>query len=105
MANQSYIPTGTLPVNNLPDGATSDGIFNLVGNVWEWTSSYAPDISSNAAYITQTAWDGKAKAFDKDMSFVQRGGGWNNSIERITSRYYVGDRDGYQDAGFRCAVD
>ena len=29
----------TCPVNRYPDGASSYGVFDMVGNVWEWTST------------------------------------------------------------------
>ena len=32
-----------MPVGSFPEGATKDGIFDLIGNAWEWTSSrYMP---------------------------------------------------------------
>jgi formylglycine-generating enzyme required for sulfatase activity len=38
-ANYDFHYGGTLPVGSLPDGATPDGIYDLCGNVKEWTDS------------------------------------------------------------------
>jgi formylglycine-generating enzyme required for sulfatase activity len=103
MATESFTPTGTMPVTDLPNGRTLEGVFNLVGNVWEWTSSKQQESYEN--YDMNLIWDGKAKAFDQLEIFVQRGGGWNNSIERVTSRYFTYDLDAQPDAGFRCAAN
>jgi formylglycine-generating enzyme required for sulfatase activity len=103
MFTENFTATGTMPVNSLPDGATPGGIFNLVGNVWEWTSSEVQE--SYVDYDTKRIWNGKEKAFDQPKLFVWRGGGWNNSIERVTYRYSTNDLDAEQDVGFRCASD
>ena len=46
----------TTPVGNYPDGATPEGLYDMAGNVWEWTESL---------------WD------ETGSYRVLRGGGWN----------------------------
>lgn len=103
MYTELFISNGTLPVDNLPMGASPEGVFNLVGNVWEWTSSMAQE--SYEGYNKNLVWDGKSKAFDEPTRFVQRGGGWNSGINRVTSRYFTYDLDNQPETGFRCAKD
>jgi formylglycine-generating enzyme required for sulfatase activity len=70
------------PVGLFPSGRTPDGIADLAGNVWEWTSS----------------------DFDSDSKVV-RGGSWNNYTRFVRAsirlRYAPAFRLNY--FGFRCA--
>jgi formylglycine-generating enzyme required for sulfatase activity len=77
-----YKPEGTLPVGSLVAGAISEGegIFDLVGNVWEWTSTQ-----------------------QEDGAYIQRGGGFDAIMERITIvRPSIKDGPDWA-VGFRCA--
>ena len=59
--------TDTAPVGSFPRGATSEGILDLAGNVFEWTSDwYGPYLSNMRA------------AQDSGQYRVLRGGGWSN---------------------------
>ena len=85
-------PANTDPVGTHRAGATSEGILDLYGNVWEWTTS-AVDLGSNAI----TPWDG-----NKDAHIIQRGGAWNAGLRRITEIRPSIAAGAEWDAGFRC---
>ena len=87
-ANDGW-PT-TAPVGSFPRDRTPHGLFDMAGNVWEWTSS------------------GWSEDYEKERSNdrrTNRGGGWLNTAEnlRATYRNWSGParRDVY--IGFRCA--
>lgn len=72
-------PKETVEVASLKHGATPDGVYDLVGNVWEWTSTQAGD------------------------AYILRGGSWDSIVYRITnSRRSVGS-EATPSVGFRCA--
>lgn len=88
-------PAGTDPVGTHPAGASLEGIFDLYGNVWEWTSSVV-DLTDN----TISPWTGDVSTY-----LIQRGGAWNAGLERITQvRNSTASGTG-EDAGFRCVQD
>ena len=84
----------TAPVASFPKGATSEGLFDMAGNVWEWTKS------PHCAY--------RAKSCDHDDAFVIRGGGYRSNEARtleVTSRARLPRGDATEAVGFRCARD
>ena len=83
----------TAPALSFADGASGEGVLNLVGNVWEWTSDlYAP-------YAATAAKSG-AKSYR-----VLRGGAWNSDPTHLTTTYRLAYDPNFRfsgNGGFRC---
>ncbi len=90
-----------VPVGSFPRGATSRGIMDMVGNVWEWTQS------------SMTAYPGGSAPADGPAYRVIRGGAYNSG-EAVANAFYRGyirpslpadsARIYYAATGFRCAL-
>ena len=82
---------GTCPVGAFPTGASPFGALDMVGNVWEWTSTaYCP-------------YDNRACG---DLRRVIRGGGWNNLVPeyvRAQDRSKEATKARNDNIGLRCA--
>lgn len=90
----------TTPVGSYPEGATSDGVRDLAGNVWEWVADAWADSYQGAPT------DGSARQSSKaGAARVFRGGSWDVRAQRCRSayrsRFHPVNRD--DDLGFRCA--
>ncbi|MGZ3421875.1 MAG: bifunctional serine/threonine-protein kinase/formylglycine-generating enzyme family protein [Polyangiales bacterium] len=82
---------GTCAVGTFPLGATPNGVLDLAGNVWEWTSS---------AFCPYNLYD------CKDPRRTIRGGGWcgkDPQIVRSKTRDGRPASDASSNVGFRCA--
>ncbi|MCC6602475.1 MAG: SUMF1/EgtB/PvdO family nonheme iron enzyme [Anaerolineae bacterium] len=77
---------GTTPVTQFPRGASPYGVFDMSGNVWEWTSS------TKQAYPYK-ADDGRER-MNADDGHVLRGGSWY-SDSRTARSAYRGHHSGY----------
>ncbi len=99
-------PTAGLQLVNSNDlaatQAVTEKIYNLVGNVWEWTSSY---IYTGGKYDPAAFWDGKAEDFNGTVFYATRGGGWANQITYVSQFNPNKGSEVRNDLGFRCAVD
>jgi formylglycine-generating enzyme required for sulfatase activity len=80
---------GTAPVGAYPEGASADGVLDLVGNVWEWTDA-DPRLGLPA--------DGFAWVL---------GGSYRHPchVNGAIARSAVSAHKGYEYLGFRCALD
>ena len=83
------------PVGSYPDGASPYGVFDLAGNVWEWTSSaFTPGMRVRPAEA-----GGAVRTI--------RGGSFKSSAMMLRVSYRVGlaSVEYAPDLGFRCAYD
>ncbi len=95
LLNYNYEVGDTTPVGTYPDGISSYGLFDMAGNVWEWTADWY-DIYPG----------GDRSAFtDFEKYRVLRGGSWNldNFNVRSTYRRKFDPSDSYSNFGFRCS--
>jgi formylglycine-generating enzyme required for sulfatase activity/tRNA A-37 threonylcarbamoyl transferase component Bud32 len=94
-ANVGARRSSSSPVGSYPEGRTPEGVDDLIGNVWEWTSSpFRPY--------------GDAAAGSSGL-FVIRGGGFNALPRFATAVFRTGydpatDRENLAATGFRCAM-
>ena len=93
-------PGDTTPMGSYPDGQSPYGVYDMAGNVWEWTRSV------NQSY-PYDATDGREEPRNQGKR-VLRGGSWSNAPgnARATYRHYVGSTFISRDVGARvvCGV-
>lgn len=94
-ANIDSVRGVPVPVGNYSSGSSPEGVDDLIGNVWEWTSSpYAPYGDSTTAPTGM---------------YVIRGGGYN-TLREFSNAVFRGradpaaDRTNLAATGFRCAM-
>ena len=92
--------SGTAPVGSFPLGATSDGVMDLIGNVFEWTADglYAYDHAPHA----------NPRGPSNGDSFVIRGGNFNSGTREFSDpalRFSLHANSYSHGVGLRCASD
>ncbi len=85
------------PVGRYPTGASPYGALDMVGNVWQWTSSLDKAYPYNAA-------DGREDPNATGMR-ITRGGSWlfGAAVARVATRNRFEATDASLSIGFRCA--
>jgi len=97
----------TTPVGVFPQGCTPEGIYDMSGNVWEWTSTIWGENVKKPGYVyPYKAQDGRENMEDGSSSRVVRGGSWYNSndMARAGFRNYFFPHYRFTNAGFRIVV-
>lgn len=91
----------TAPVDKFPQGASSFGCYDMLGNVWEWTASTFDAYPGFESY----PYTGYSQAYFDGEHRVLKGGSWATHAPSLRSSfrnwYYPGVRQII--AGFRCA--
>jgi len=87
------------PVASYPDAVSPHGLFDMAGNVWEWTA----DGWDEASYSSDLSVDPRGPGPRGER--MVRGGSWRASPEllRTTARVPVPAGESAPDLGFRCA--
>jgi formylglycine-generating enzyme required for sulfatase activity len=87
----------TSPICAFPSGNTPEGVCDLAGNVWEWTSFAHESLSTAPTDASVTP---------SERRHRQRGGAWNSNDPRMvqsTASLEFNDDDRSPLTGFRCA--
>ena len=102
-ANYDFHYGGTTPVGTFPRGATPEGIYDLAGNVKEWTTSKFFPYPEGAAFTYHVdLWFEGPLPNDFRVFPVNRGGGWTTQEHSMPSAYR--DAQGDMNVGFRCVT-
>jgi formylglycine-generating enzyme required for sulfatase activity len=88
---------GLRPVGSFPSGRTPQGVEDLIGNVWEWTSSEARMYPGNDR--TKLSPDDAGKVVVRGGSYKDRSGG--NEPIAVTSRRWTAKDFRSSELGFR----
>jgi iron(II)-dependent oxidoreductase len=102
-ANLGQRHFGPAPVGAYPDGASRYGVEQMLGDVWEWTSS---DFTAYPGFVTFPYKEYSEVFYGSDYK-VLRGGSWATSplVARTTFRNWDFPVRRQIFAGFRCARD
>ena len=90
----------TVPVGDYYRGCTPNGVYQLLGNVWEWTADAWHD-SYEGSPEDGSVWDDGEAGAER----VLRGGSWGNEASYCRSACRIRDVPAYRDdfIGFRPA--
>jgi len=100
--NRLTVPGSTCPVRSYPSGNSPFGIYDLSGNLWEWTADwYGGYTGDSTSYVVNPT--GPTNGTTR----VIHGGSWvdlGESPFRAAYRFHGDLARGYNSVGFRCAA-
>ena len=101
-ANYNFYYGGTTPIGSFPKGATPEGIFDMSGNVKEWTSSKFKPYPGGKPFEHRWIkyWFDNVPKPPKKYWWVNRGGAWTKQESNMEAAYR--DGQGHMNVGFRC---
>lgn len=88
-------------VGSYPAGQSPFGVYDMAGNVWEWTQDrFSPGSYADDLAVAPTG-------PESGIGRMVRGGSWRSSPVslRVTARLPVPETEHSPDLGFRCAYD
>ncbi len=91
---------GTQPVGSYPTGESPE-VYDLIGNVWEWTATYWQDNYQD--YNPNNTWDKSPESQNKLLAV--RGGDWMSDPVMGILRTSAKANHSRDSRGFRCAED
>ena len=97
--DKTRVPSGdTAPVGFYTSGASPFGVYDMAGNVWQWTDDWFDPL-----YYRSSPADNPHPAKNSDQKSM-RGGGFNSSPDdlRVTRRIHNFPTTYHPDVGFRC---
>lgn len=106
-ANVGGLQSGPSPVGSFPRGKSPFGVYDMIGNVWEWTADwYKPypgsdyesaDFGERYRVARGNSWAGLGHFSGKTLAGVMA------AESRATYRLFFPPLDALEDVGFRCA--
>jgi gamma-glutamyl hercynylcysteine S-oxide synthase len=101
--NHNYAIAQTTPVNAYPKGRSAYGCDDMLGNVWEWTSSVFEGYEGFVSY----PYVGYSQVYFDDQHQVLKGGSWATRPWALRASFRNWYHPGVRQilAGFRCVKD
>ena len=101
--NHNNVVSQTTPVNAYPKGQSTYGCYDMLGNVWEWTSTVFEGYEGFAGY----PYPGYSQVYFDNEHWVLKGGSWATRPWALRSSFRNWYHPGVRQilSGFRCASD